>query len=46
MNKDQYSQGVLLRCGNFIGSDVDENGVVDLRDFALVEGFCVEVISE
>ena len=28
------------------GSDVDEDGVVNFRDFALVEGFCVEVISE
>jgi hypothetical protein len=28
------------------GSDVDGDGVVNLRDFALVEGFCVEMISE
>jgi hypothetical protein len=28
------------------GSDVDEDGVVNFRDFALAEGFCVEVISE
>ena len=28
------------------GSDVDKDGVVNFRDFALAEGFCVEVISE
>ncbi len=28
------------------GSDVDEDGVVNFRDFALVEGFCVDMLSE